>query len=264
MNINQPATTNIRVPGIGMQIASILEERILQNVYPIGSKLPPERMLAAEFDVSRQSVRSALRILAVRGMLHTRQGDGHYVSGSVEKNFHYGWEDLIDEHQGMENEVLDFRRGIEGMLAALAAQRRTEADLERMKMWLDKLKEAYAHNDLDQQSAADVAFHQTVAEAAHNILFTRLSDGLLRLLTSQTKRNLGNMFGVSDIHMQLTTQHEAIFAAIRQQNAEAAMQAAYKHLDYVQSSLLLQREQQDREAVSHALAAGDRNKPGFK
>jgi len=71
------SASSIRTPNIGMQIASIIEERILQNVYPIGSKLPPERQLAEEFDVSRQSLRSALRILATRGMIQTRQGDGH-------------------------------------------------------------------------------------------------------------------------------------------------------------------------------------------
>lgn len=256
--------SHIKPPAIGTQIAAVLEERILQNVYPIGSKLPPERRLAEEFGVSRQSLRAALRILATRGILRVHQGDGHYVSDHVEENFHYGWEDLIDAYEGMESEVLDFRRGIEGMLAALAAQRRTEADLARLQNWLGKLREAYAHNNLNQQSAADAAFHQAVAESAHNILFTRLSDGLLRLLTGQTKRNLGNMFGVPDVHTQLMAQHEAIYAAILKQDAAAAAQAAYRHLDYVQSCLQRQREQQHREAVSHALAASDRRKPGFE
>ena len=62
---------------VGTQIADILEERILQNIYPVGGKLPPERQLAEEFGVSRQSLRAALRILSARGMLYARQGDGH-------------------------------------------------------------------------------------------------------------------------------------------------------------------------------------------
>ena len=44
---------------VGTQIADILEERILQNIYPVGGKLPPERQLAEEFGVSRQSLRAA-------------------------------------------------------------------------------------------------------------------------------------------------------------------------------------------------------------
>lgn len=258
---NQAA--NIKTPAIGMQIAAVLEERILQNVYQIGGRLPPERRLAEEFGVSRQSVRAALHILAARGLLYARQGDGHYVSDHAGAGFHYGWENLLDTREGMENEVLDFRRGIEGMLAALAAQRRTGADLARMKNWLGKLGEAYAQNNLDLQSAADVAFHQAVAEAAHNILFTRLSDGLLRLLTGQTKRNLGNMFGVPDVHSQLMAQHEAIFSAIERQDAAAAAQAAHNHLDYVGNCLASRRKRQSREVVSNALAEGDKLKPAF-
>ena len=60
---------------VGAQIADILEERILQNIYPVGGKPPPERQLAEEFCVSRQSLRAALRILSARGMLYARQGD---------------------------------------------------------------------------------------------------------------------------------------------------------------------------------------------
>lgn len=258
--MHQVETAQIRQQPLSTQVAAVLEERILQNVYPINSKLPPERRLAEEFGVSRQSLRSALNILSTRGMLYARQGDGHYVADYMQGSFRYGWEDLIDEREGMESEVLDFRRGIEGMLAALAAQRRTAADLARMRMWLDKLKEAEAAQDLDLRSSADVAFHQAVAEAAHNLLFTRLSDGLLRLLTKQTRSNLANMFDAAGVEAQLSAQHEAIFRAIEAQDAAAATQAAYRHLDYVKARLDQRHRQMARETVSSALAEGDRRR----
>ncbi|MDO4998029.1 MAG: FadR/GntR family transcriptional regulator [Neisseria sp.] len=252
------AVFSLRLPSVGAQVAKIIEERILQNVYPIGSKLPPERTLAQEFAVSRPSLRAALRILATRGMIFSRHGDGHYVSEQVEDNFQYGWEGLIGS-QGMADEVLDFRRGIEGMLAALAAERRTEADLLRMRSWLDKLKVAYEADDVDAQSTADVAFHQAVAESAHNVLFTRLSDSLLRVLTGQTKQNLGNMFA-ENMFAELMVQHEAIFAAIERRDAAAAMSAAYGHLDYVKVCLTNFAERRERERVSQALAVADRKR----
>ncbi|WP_274584672.1 FadR/GntR family transcriptional regulator [Neisseria leonii] len=250
----------VRQQPLSMQLAAVLEERILQNVYPIHSKLPPERRLAEEFGVSRQSLRSALNILSTRGMLHARQGDGHYVSDYTQGSFRYGWEDLIDGREGMESEVLDFRRGIEGMLAALAARRRTDADLLRMRLWLDRLHTARHTHDLDLRSTADVAFHQAIAEAAHNLLFTRLSDGLLRLLTKQTKTNLANMFDVPDVEAELLAQHEAIYRAIEAQDETAAMQAAYRHLDYVQAALDSRHRQMARETVSCALAEGDKRR----
>lgn len=77
----------VRLPSIGGQIAAIIEERILKNVYPIGFKLPPERQLAEDFHVSRQSVRAALRILATRGMIQSRQGVGIMFLKKLKKTF---------------------------------------------------------------------------------------------------------------------------------------------------------------------------------
>ena len=250
----------VRLPSIGGQIAAIIEERILKNVYPIGFKLPPERQLAEDFNVSRQSVRAALRILATRGMIQSRQGDGHYVSEKIEKNFQFGWEDILGEHGGLEQDVLDFRRGLEGLMASLAAQRRTEADLKRMRNWLDELRRSYEEEQIDRQSIADVAFHQAVAEATHNLLFTRLSDSLLRLLHRHTRQNLANIFGSDHLKNDLMEQHEAIYAAIERGDSDAAAQAAGLHLDYVRDSLQRARDQHEREAVSNALVYTDTHK----
>ncbi len=250
----------LKMPSIGGQIAAIVEQRILQNVYPIGCKLPPERQLAESFGVSRQSVRAALRILATRGMLEARQGDGHYVSEKIEQNFQFGWEDVLEEHQGLEQDLLDFRRGVEGLMASLAAKRRTDADLVRIRHWLDELRESYRQESLERQSAADVAFHQAVAESAHNVLYTRLSDSLLRLLHRHTRSNLANMFGSKDLNKHLMAQHEAIFAAIEQQDDRAAEAAVYTHLDYVRDHLQKAQISRKREALSDALADSDKRK----
>lgn len=240
---------------VGAQIADILEERILQNIYPVGGKLPPERQLAEEFCVSRQSLRAALRILSARGMLYARQGDGHYVSARVNQAFQLGWEEVAGRHD-MADEVLDFRRSVEGLLAGFAAQRRTEADLQRLRYWLAELESAYGQHDSERQAAADAAFHQVVAESAHNVMFTRLSESLLRLLKGHTRRNLANMFA-ADRYAQLSEQHEAIFRAIERQDASAAQRAAEAHLDYVRRSLHDDAERAAREAVSAALAEND-------
>lgn len=249
-----------RAPGIGSQLAALLEERILHNVYPVGLKLPPERQLAAEFGVSRQSLRAALRILATRGRIHTRQGDGHYVSERINDALNFGWESLLDERADLGAQLLDFRSGIESMLAALAAERRTEADLQRMRFWLDQLAEAYRNGNIDHQAAADVAFHQSIAESAHNVMFTRLSDSLLRLMRGQTKQNMADMFGVDNIYGALTEQHEAIYAAIAAGEPQQAAAAVQRHLAYVQTCLNESHLRAGRQALAGVLADADKRR----
>lgn len=240
------------------QIALVLEERILRGVYAAKSKLPPERQLAEDFEVSRPSIRDALRVLTTRGLLEARQGDGYYVSDRLQQAFIGGWQDLLQHHDYLESDVLDFRRSLEGILAALAAQRRTETDLERIEYWLGQIDMAVDKKSVKLQSQADVNFHQAIAEASHNVLFSQLSASLLRILHQHTQKNLANMFSIDDeAKISLREQHRAIVAAIRAKDAVLAQQLAAKHIDYVESSLAHYRQEQQREQQAQQLAHKD-------
>ncbi len=246
---------------VSEQIVDILEERILEGRYPVGSKLPPERSLAEEFSVSRPSVRGALRVLSTRGMLEVHHGDGYYVSASLQQDFLLTWQSLIERHEYLGTDVLDFRRSLESTMAALAAERRTDTDLERLAFWLDELEAAYANKQIHAQSEADVGFHQAVAEATHNVLFAQLSGSLLRMLHQHTQQNLANMFGVAK-KPELIAQHRAIFEAIKKQQPVKAAKMAGVHLDYVEGCLKTAREQEQRQARSEALAEADWGRSG--
>ncbi|UOO91691.1 FadR/GntR family transcriptional regulator [Vitreoscilla stercoraria] len=235
-----------------------LEERIVRGVYAAQSKLPPERQLAEDFGVSRPSIRDALRVLTTRGLLEARQGDGYYVSDQLQQAFIGGWQSLLQTHDYLESDVLDFRRSLEGTLAALAAQRRTETDLERIEYWLRQIDVAVQKKSVKLQSQADVNFHQAIAEASHNVLFSQLSASLLRILHQHTQKNLANMFSIDDeAKISLREQHRAIVAAIRAKDAVLAQQLAAKHIDYVESSLAHYRQEQQREQQAQQLAHKD-------
>lgn len=240
------------------QIALVLEERIVLGVYAAKTKLPPERQLAEEFGVSRPSIRDALRVLTTRQLLEARQGDGYYVSDQLQREFIGGWQDLLHNHDYLESDVLDFRRSLEGTLAALAAERRTDTDLERIAYWLQQIDSAVTKKSVKLQSQADVNFHQAIAEASHNVLFSQLSASLLRILHQHTQQNLANMFSVDDdAKLSLRDQHWAILEAIRSQDVILARQLASNHIDYVETSLAHYRQLQQREQQSQQLAHKD-------
>ena len=237
------------------QIALVLEERIVRGVYTAKSKLPPERQLAEEFGVSRPSIRDALRVLTTRELLEARQGDGYYVSDQLQRAFVGGWQDLLQHHEYLESDVLDFRRSLEGMLAAVAAERRTDTDLERIAYWLQQIDVAVAQKSVKLQSQADVNFHQAIAEASHNVLFIQLSASLLRILHQHTQQNLANMFSVDDdAKLILRVQHWGILEAIRNKDSEQARQLASGHIDYVEDSLAHYRQMYQREQQAQQLA----------
>lgn len=247
----------VRPQKISDQVLAVLEERIAEGVYEEGSKIPPERALAEEFGVSRPSIRVALNVLIAKQVLEARHGDGYYVSVKPQQDFLQSWQELLGKHSNWETDVFDFSCHIEGCMAALAAERRTDADLKRMSFWLQKFEAACKSGNLAHQTEADVSFHQAIADAAHNLLFSHLSGSLLKMLYQQTRSSIIYHNQAEDPRPKLIAQHRAVFDAIQNQCPADAAEAAKVHLNYVANSILQDREYQSRSELADSLAQKD-------
>ena len=153
-----------------------------------------------------------------------------------------------------------FFRAFEGVMSGLAAERATETDLERIRSCLEQMDVAAQTHHLEQQSEADVNFHQAIAEASHNVLFSHLSNSLLTMLHRHTQKNLANMFSAGGDKSQLRAQHQAIYDAIAAHDAKRATAEAQAHIAYVEDTLRQARTQSARESRAQALAHKDQIK----
>jgi GntR family transcriptional regulator, transcriptional repressor for pyruvate dehydrogenase complex len=231
------APNKLQVPRISDAVASSLERRILEGSLKPGDRLPPERELAIEFGVSRPSLREAIQKLASKGMVQSRQGGGTYVTDRLESPFFDPWQDMMGAHPNLREDLLEFRRMLEGQAAEWAAERATEADLTRVDQAFAALNDAFAGDDLERRSTADIAFHQAVGEASHNVLLGHLSAALLRLMHDNIRLNLGELKNIPAAGSLLKNQHAAIHAAIREHKPAAARAAAETHIDFVRETL---------------------------
>ena len=227
----------VQVPRISDAIAATLERRILEGSLRPGDRLPPERELAAELGVSRPSLREAIQKLASKGMVQSRQGGGTFVTDALESSFSDPWQDMMGKHPNLREDMLEFRRMLEGQAAEWAAERATEADLQRLEHSFGALKAAFESDNTDQRSDADIAFHQAIGDAAHNVLIGHLSGALLRLMHDNIRLNLGELKGVPAASRLLMSQHEAIYNAVRESKPQAARAAAETHIDFVRETL---------------------------
>ncbi|MEN9481088.1 MAG: hypothetical protein RLZZ298_2483 [Pseudomonadota bacterium] len=227
----------VQVPRISDAVASSLERRILEGSLKPGDRLPPERELALEFGVSRPSLREAIQKLASKGMVQSRQGGGTYVTDRLESSFFDPWQEMMGAHPNLREDMLEFRRMLEGQAAEWAAERATESDLTRLEQTFNALNDAFSADDLDRRSTADIAFHQAVGEASHNALLGHLSAALLRLMHDNIHLNLGELKSIPAASTLLKNQHAAIHAAIRERKPQAARAAAETHIDFVRETL---------------------------
>ena len=190
--------------------------------WSVGTRIPPEPVLAAELGVSRGTVREAVKALAHAGVLEVRRGDGTYVAAPNEVSA------LIRREVGRVElaHVLEVRHAIETRAACLAAARRTEDDLAALADALGRRRAGAADRDADRFVAADCDFHLAMVAAAHNPLLSELYEGFLETL-------LASVALPPDGADELAPAHDALLAAIVAGDPDAASAASTALLEQV-------------------------------
>jgi GntR family transcriptional repressor for pyruvate dehydrogenase complex len=219
---------------IADQAQRVMEERLLDGSWTVGMRLPAERELAETLGVSRGSLREALARLKARGLLESRPGNGVFVTDRLQASIVSPWRQLLAEHPDLRWDTLEFRRELEVATAGFAAQRATEADLDKIGAIFARMCSAYDSGDRAAEQRADADFHEAIAEASHNSMFRHLHAGIVRMLREHISLNLT---GMSDATTQLRQQHEAIWDAIRLGQRDQARAAMLIHLDFTWSEL---------------------------
>ncbi len=232
MSTLRPAATRL-----ADTIAAELEKRMLEGSLKPGDRLPAERTLALDMGVSRPCLREAMQKLVSKGLLTTRHGGGTHVTDRLEAHFVDPWQDMLKDHPLLHRDLLEFRQMLESQAAALAADRATDADLARLDAVHAALEASYSGDDLAVCIDADVAFHQAIAEAAHNVLIGHLTASLMRVIHGHVAGNLEHLHARPQRWNQLRAQHEAIWQAIRERNPEEAAQAARSHVEFVRQNI---------------------------
>lgn len=248
----------VKVARISDAIVAQIEEMILEGLLKAGERLPPERELAEQLNVSRPSLREAIVILESKGLLKSRRGGGTFVCDFARPSITDPLLALLQAHPEMTGDVLELRHALEETAAYHAAERATETDLQEIEQRFRGLERIYDAADLDREKEvqADVAFHLAIAEASHNLALVHVMRSLLDVLHNSITFNLDRIRENTRNHEEIRHQHEAMFKAIAAGDAEAARQAAHEHLAFVAKTLSENRIRQARE--ERAMRRADR------
>lgn len=217
-----------------------LETRLLDGSWAPGTRIPAERTLAEEFNVSRATVREAISRLAARDMLVSRQGSGVYVTDRLQAGLASPWRQLVADHPELRWDTLEFRLELECATAHFAALRATRADLKNIGDVVKRLTKAYKAGDRKEEARADADFHEAIAEASHNSMFRFLHAGLIRMLREHIALNLHRMHDLEGtMAINLMEQHLAIWQAIKTRKPEDARAAMRRHIEFTWGELRL-------------------------
>ncbi len=205
-----------------------ITERIQSGQYKRGDQLPTEKELIEEFGVSRTVVREAISNMKASGLVSTRQGKGAFVLDEGQRSFRISEENLSVVEEVLE--ALELRIAIESEAAALAARRRTPADLQRIVEAAEAMDRAIAAGE----SAVDfdIAFHRAIAQATGNRHFLGLFNYLGEVLVPRARvpTHQYDATTLRDYLQRISDEHHQIVAAIAAGDTDAARAALRMHL----------------------------------
>lgn len=214
---------------LSAELADTLGQRIRNQEYPPGTKLPKEMDIMQEFGVSRTVVREAISHLQAAGMAETRHGIGTFALLPEDNGLFRVHPDQISTLRDT-IALLELRIGLETEAAALAATRRTEENLAKMRLALTAFK---ASIDAGQNAVqADFQFHTEIALATQNNHFIQFMALLGERVIPRSRLSPSNdLTPARQAYLQRVHQeHESIFNAILHQDVDAARAASRTHL----------------------------------
>jgi GntR family transcriptional repressor for pyruvate dehydrogenase complex len=218
-------------------VAHRIETLIVEGVWKTGDRLPSERELAQQLEVSRPSLREALHKLEVRGLVETLQGGGTFVRPVLDENFGDPLHVLLKSHPETMMDFIEFRKTMEGISAYYAALRCTDADREIIRRRFEAMEVAHHENNPSLEAHLDAEFHLSVAEAAHNVVLAHVMGALFDILKDGVFQNRNRLYSRKGSRDLLLRQHRNLFEAVIEGDPEAARAAAHAHLNYVQEAI---------------------------
>jgi GntR family transcriptional regulator, transcriptional repressor for pyruvate dehydrogenase complex len=216
-----------------VEAATQLLEEIVAGHYPSGSRLPTETALCERLNVSRATLREAMKSLQQRGVIRIEQGRGSFV------NPRGSWSALdpllmaarSGAHDGATEEwsrkLRDARQLVEVGVAELAAVRRTEADVAALTEALDAMRVAHEADDVVAFTRADLAFHRALSQAVDNELIAALFDPMAHLIEQERLRTSRSV----DRRQAAIGEHELVLRAVSAGQPRAARRNMARHIE---------------------------------
>jgi GntR family transcriptional repressor for pyruvate dehydrogenase complex len=223
---------NIASTSVVTEVTRRLLDHFTSGTVAPGARLPPERRLAETFAVGRSAVREALAALEVLGVVEVRPGSGTYLRSSTSELLPQtlSWGMLLGEPKT--RELVQVRHGLEVQAARLAATAVEDDGIAALTAHLEAMRAA--GTDFEAFAAADLRFHQELAEQTRNALLDQMLQSVRSLIRVWAER------AVSDAeHVEVTcTEHAAVLAALAARDPEAAARAMDAHMDSAGARLL--------------------------
>ncbi len=219
---------------IHQQVSEEIQKMILSGELKLGDKLPAERKMAEMLNVSRTSIREALRSLEIIGIIESRQGEGNFISENFDQVGLEPMSLIFTLKNGKFKDILEIRNIIEIEAAGLTAERITE---ERKEILKDLLTDLINAESEAERVAIDKSIHYKIAEYTNNILIVTILETISSLMIYFIKDARLKIVKNLKVDNLLENMHKNIVNSIVSGDKNKAKQAMKEHFDNVYLSI---------------------------
>lgn len=209
------------------QIAEVLEKGINDGKYKVGEKLPSERDLSTQFNVSRNIIREAVKLLKEKGLVKVLQGKGSYVTLQHSEGLIGNIRRIMKSNNGTLEDIMEIRGILEESIVSFAVDRATKEQIELLETIVEQMSNEIEYSN--EFTKLDLEFHISLAKCTNNPLFLELMNSLYVILDESIKVLMVMYPQTKEIVIR---QHTQIIAAIKNKDKTLAKQLMHKHLLY--------------------------------
>lgn len=219
-----------------LKVIQYIKQLILNNQLSLGDKLPTERVLSDTLELSRNSIREALRTMENMGIIESCQGSGNYLVGNIKKSFTDSLSMMVLMKRIDYLEISQLRRAIEIQALSLAMDNATKDDLSNIKMLLSKMDECTQA----QEVFLDKEFHYAIVAASKNELFLSIMEALSDILEQFIDHILNYTF--KDNKSALMELHRNALKSLLQKDLLIGIEAINEHYNIIDSGLISEKK----------------------
>lgn len=215
-----PFRKQLKTGPLSHRVMDEIRHAMLNGDLKPGDRLPTETSLSESLGVGKSSIREAVKMLEVLGVVETRQGDGSYIASSQKEQHVNPLVYQLILLQGGENRIFELRAMFEPAYTMLALQNVTDEDLRKLKKVHEQFCERVANGA--QQADDDLDFHRAILDATHNPYVIRIGETILQLFSATIAKSMKH------IPERAVQDHERILDAFLRKDP-ASLQTAIHH-----------------------------------
>ncbi|MCX7786891.1 MAG: FadR family transcriptional regulator [Spirochaetes bacterium] len=218
----------INKPNISDTVIEQILDLFLSGKLKVGDRLPSEAELAEQVGVGRNSIREAMKVLQVLGIVERRQGDGSYISDTMPSHFETILLPLVKRIKTPQ-EMLDLREMVELGILELVINRATEEDFEKLEQIIQKQEQFLNMPKIPLEEAVkvDMSFHTSIIEITRNEALIQLGHIIMRIFQSSMGKHIETKEGLQ----QAIHAHRSILRALRSRSISATREEIVKSLE---------------------------------